>query len=99
MIVQDEKGTSYWGGFEVKSTIVGSLCMNAFWILGEYMPPIQNNILDVAFWIGMSLLLVCSVLSPLGSYNTMAREHAQRVKKLPFESRPPFNSDPKFKGR
>jgi hypothetical protein len=97
MIVQDEKGTSYWGGFEVKSTIMGSLCFNAFAIADYFVTGVANDFLAGAFFLGMLLLLASSV--PLGSYNPMAREHAQRVKKLPFESRPPFNSDPKFKGR
>lgn len=99
MIIQDEKGTSYWGGFEVKSTIRGSLCLNMAFILSEYMPRIENNIFNAAFIVVMFLLITSSVLFPLGSYNSMASDHAKRAKKFPFESRPPFNSDPKFKGR
>lgn len=94
MIVQDEKGTSYWGGFEVKATIKSLLCFNLLFILLEFMPAFQNSILSKAFFLGTLLLGIVAVAMPLGSYNPLAREHAKRGDKSPF-----FSVQHKFKGK
>ena len=84
MIVQDEKGTSYWGGFEVKSTIRGLVAINLGLL---YFGWIGLEGHAATFWLA-ALFVIGGFLSCIGSFNGRAREHAQVRAKLPFKSDP-----------
>ena len=84
MIIQDENGTSYWGGFEVKSTIRGLIVMNLGLL---YLAMVGYEWGIAPIWVAIFFVFVGLLIS-VSQYNGRARLHAQGSWKLPFKSDP-----------
>jgi uncharacterized membrane protein HdeD (DUF308 family) len=84
VIVQDEKGTSYWGGFEVKSTIRGLVAINLGLL---YFAMVGTEGYAPTFWLAV-IFFIGGFLSCIGNFNGRARLHAQGSWSLPFNSDP-----------
>ena len=71
MIIQDENGTSYWGGFEVKSTIRGLIVMNLGCSIWQWLA--EWGVANV----GSHIICFCGFLISVSQFNSRARLHAQ----------------------
>ena len=82
MVIQDENGTSYWGGFEVKSTIRGLIGMNLGLL---YFAVVGYELGTTPIWVAI-LFVVAGFLSCIGQYDSRKKYDPAR-RNLPIEER------------